>query len=81
MPELEIGLVDGCKLNFNQSFLKFNVKKKIEAESYSQFDFKGYLGYKTITSPNLSSEAQIKNFCYFVEKICSILKVFKFLHF
>ena len=28
MPELENGLVDGDELNFNQSFLKFNVKKK-----------------------------------------------------
>ena len=28
MPELEIGLVDGDELNFNQSFLKFNVRKK-----------------------------------------------------
>ena len=28
MPELVIGLVDGGELNFNQSFLKFNVKKK-----------------------------------------------------
>ena len=28
MPELEIGLVDEGKLNFNQSFLKFNEKKK-----------------------------------------------------
>ena len=43
MPELEIGLVDGCELNFNQSFLKFNVKKKIEAESYSRFDFKCWI--------------------------------------
>ena len=40
MPELEIGLVDGCQLNFNQSFLEFNVKEKIEAEDYSRFDFK-----------------------------------------
>ena len=40
MPELEIGLVDGCELNFNQCFLKFNVKKKIQATSYSRFDFK-----------------------------------------
>ena len=40
MPELEIGLVDGGELNFNQSFLKFNVKKKIQAKSYSRFDFK-----------------------------------------
>ena len=28
MPELEIGLLDGCELNFNPSFLNFNVKKK-----------------------------------------------------
>ena len=41
MPELEIELVDGCKLN--QPFLKFNVKKKIEAESYSWFDFKCWM--------------------------------------
>ena len=43
MPELEIGLVDGCELNFNQCFLKFNVKKKIEVESYSRFDFKCWI--------------------------------------
>ena len=40
MPELEIGLVDAGELNFNQSFLKFNVTKKIEAKSYYRFDFK-----------------------------------------
>ena len=40
MPELEIGLVDGGELSFNRSFLKFNVKEKIQARSYSQFDFK-----------------------------------------
>ena len=40
MPELEIGLGDGDELNFNQSFLKFNIKKKIQAKSYSRFDFK-----------------------------------------
>ena len=28
MSELEIGLADEGKLNFNQSFLQFNVKKK-----------------------------------------------------
>ena len=28
MPQLEIGLVDGCELNFDQSFLQFNAKKK-----------------------------------------------------
>ena len=43
MPELEIGLADGGKLSFNQSFLKFNIKKKIQAKSYSWFDFKGWI--------------------------------------
>ena len=43
--------------------------------------FKGYLRYKTITSQDVLSEAQIKNFCYFVEKSCSILKIFKFSYF
>ena len=43
--------------------------------------FKGCLHYKMITSQNVSCEAQIKNFFYFVEKLCSAPKVFKFLHF
>ena len=29
MSELDIGLADGGKLNFDQSFLQFNVKKNI----------------------------------------------------
>ena len=29
MPELEIGLVDGGDLNFNQSFLKFNAGEEL----------------------------------------------------
>ena len=40
MTELEKGLVDGGELNFNQSFLQFNVKTKIHAKNYFQFDFK-----------------------------------------
>ena len=28
MPELEIGLVDAGKLNFDRSFLQFKVKEK-----------------------------------------------------
>ena len=40
MPELNIGLVDGGELNFDQSFLQFNVKKKIYTKSSSRFDFK-----------------------------------------
>ena len=39
---------------------------------------KGYLRYKTITSQNMSSEAQIKNF--FILQKCSGLKIFKFLY-
>ena len=35
---------------------------------------KGYLRYKTITSENVSSEAQVKNFFYRVERLCCVLK-------
>ena len=28
MPELDVGLVDGGELNFDQSFMQFNVEKK-----------------------------------------------------
>ena len=40
--------------------------------------FKVYLYYKTITSQNVSSEAQSKNFFDFVEKVCFVLKKLKF---
>ena len=43
--------------------------------------FKGYPRYKTVTPQNILSEAQVKNFFYFVEKLCSVLKIFKFLCF
>ena len=39
-----------------------------------------YLRYKTITSQNGPSKAQIFIF-YFVEKLCSLLKIFNFLYF
>ena len=39
---------------------------------------KGYLCYKMITFQNVSSEAQVKNL---VEKLCSVLKIFKVLYF
>ena len=42
---------------------------------------KGYLRYKTITFQNVSSEAQVKIFFYFVEKLCSVLKTFNFFYF
>ena len=40
MPELDIGLVDGSELNFDQSFLQFNVRKKLYAKRSCRFDFK-----------------------------------------
>ena len=40
MPELEIGLTDRGELNFNQSFLQFNGKEKVQAKSSFQFDFR-----------------------------------------
>ena len=40
MPELDIGLADGGELNFDESFLQFNVKKKIHGKISSRFDFK-----------------------------------------
>ena len=43
MPEPDIGLADGGELNFNQSFLHFNVKKKMQAKSSSRFDFKCWI--------------------------------------
>ena len=39
MSELEIGLVDEGEINFDQSFLPFNAKKKISAKSSSRFEF------------------------------------------
>ena len=48
MPELEVGLVDGDELKFDQSFLQFNVKKrnvykefkKNILNKHSRFDWK-----------------------------------------
>ena len=40
MPEPETELINGGELNFNQYFLKFNVKKNIQSKSSSRFDFK-----------------------------------------
>ena len=39
MSELNIGLADVSALNFDQSFLQFNAKKKINVKS-SRFEFK-----------------------------------------
>ena len=42
---------------------------------------KGYFRYKTINPQNLPSAAQVHNFFYFVEMLCSVLNIFKFLSF
>ena len=39
MLELEIGLVPENELNFDKSFLSFNVKKKIYTKSYFKRKF------------------------------------------
>ena len=38
MSELEIGLVDGVELNFDQCILHLNVKKEIYEKSSSRFN-------------------------------------------
>ena len=43
--------------------------------------FKGYLSYKMIASQNEPCEAFFWEFFYFLKKLCSILKIFKFLYF
>ena len=44
-----------------------------------RWDIKGYLRHKTITSQNVPSKAQIKNF--FISQKNYVLKIFKFLYF
>ena len=39
MHGLEVGLADASQLNFDQSFLQFNAKKKKYGEFSSQFEF------------------------------------------
>ena len=38
--DFKIGLADVRALNFDQSFLQFNAKKKINAKKSSRFEFK-----------------------------------------
>ena len=44
MPEFDIGLADGGELNFDKSFLQFNLKKKYMGKvilpKLSKFDWK-----------------------------------------
>ena len=52
MPELDISLVDGGELKFNQYFLQFNVKK-IQMKSSCQYDFRCWI-LETATLNSLS---------------------------
>ena len=40
MHELEIGLANVSALNFDQYFLEFNAKKKLNVKKFSRFEFK-----------------------------------------
>ena len=51
------------------------------SQDIKQCVIKVYLRYKMITSQNVSFEAQVKKHRYFIEKLCYILKIFKFLYF
>ena len=42
MPDLKIGLADMSALNFDQPFVQFNAKKKINAKKSSRFEFKWF---------------------------------------
>ena len=64
-------------VRLNISFI--SVKQFFEESEHSSM-FKGHLRYKMITSQNVPSKAQIKNF-FFVEKLCSVLMIFQFLYF
>ena len=40
MPELKIGLADVSAFIFDQSFLQFNAKKKVNAKKCCRYEFK-----------------------------------------
>ena len=64
----------------------FQLTDSLHVENYSLISMvkpiiiKDYLHYKTITSQNVSSRTWIKNFL-FIERLRSILKIFKILFF
>ena len=58
MPEREIWLAEESKLNFDQSFLQLNTKKKINGRSCSRFEFK----YWILNTANLNSYLIYANF-------------------
>ena len=49
-------------------------------DHFVKLALKCYLRYKMITSQNVPLKHRLRIF-YFVEKLCSVLKIFKFLYF
>ena len=70
-----ICLLSSRKLTLAILSSRFSYKTK------NQDNLKRYLRFRMITSQNLSYKARVKNFFYFVEKFCSVLKIIKFLYF
>ena len=67
------------KLIFQEKIQKTVLKQK---DYYGDYLLKGYLRYKTTNSQNMSSEARVKKFFNFVEKVMlrsEDIKVFVFL--
>ena len=76
------------KIGVLKTFCKIHRKTPVPESLFNKLTglylatlLKGYLRYKTITSQNVPSKAKIKNFFYFVEKLCSVPKIFKFWYF
>ena len=71
--------------NFCAVYVKANLdsKRKVLAilrlvSTIRSCMLKDHLRYKTITSQNVRFEAQVNNFFCFIEKLCSVLEIFKF---
>ena len=72
--------VYGSRLNHLNKILTVAIIFSTYSTNNWAINIKGYLRYKTITSQDVPSEAQVKNF-FFMEKLCSVLEIFKFLYF
>ena len=59
--ERKIGIADGSALNFDQSFLQFNAKRKTNAKKSSRFEFKCWI-LKT-GSLNIDVESSLYEAC------------------
>ena len=78
-------IVFELQIAFNALALSHYMKDKLEKKykfrtTKTQNLVKGYLRYKTVTSQNVSFEAQVKYF-FISQKLFSARKIFKFLYF